>query len=76
MLRSIFLSSKYTVIVENGVRLRLNIVDTPGYGDLINNEGCWDPIVKYVGSSFDLVSAVDQSQPESWVEEKLTTTLI
>ena len=27
-----------TVIVENGVRLRLNIVDTPGYGDQVNNE--------------------------------------
>ena len=26
------------VISENGVRLRLNIVDTPGYGDQINNE--------------------------------------
>jgi septin 3/9/12 len=36
------------VIVENGVKLRLNIVDTPGYGDQINNEGCWDPIVKYI----------------------------
>lgn len=36
------------VISENGVKLRLNIVDTPGYGDLINNEGCWDPIIKYI----------------------------
>lgn len=36
------------VITENGVKLRLNIVDTPGYGDQINNEGCWDPIVKYI----------------------------
>ena len=27
------------VIAENGVKLRLNIVDTPGYGDQINNEG-------------------------------------
>jgi len=36
------------MISENGVRLRLNIVDTPGYGDLINNEGCWDPIIKYI----------------------------
>jgi len=36
------------VIVENGVRLRLNIIDTPGYGDMINNEGCWDPIIKYI----------------------------
>ncbi|EJD02284.1 septin ring protein [Fomitiporia mediterranea MF3/22] len=36
------------VITENGVRLRLNIVDTPGYGDMVNNENCWDPIVKYI----------------------------
>ncbi|EJD53102.1 cell division/GTP binding protein [Auricularia subglabra TFB-10046 SS5] len=36
------------VIVENGVRLRLNIVDTPGYGDQINNDNCWDPIIKYI----------------------------
>jgi len=36
------------VIVENGVKLRLNIVDTPGYGDQINNEGCWDAIIKYI----------------------------
>lgn len=40
------------VIVENGVRLKLNIVDTPGYGDNVNNEGCWDPIIKYVSSNF------------------------
>lgn len=26
------------VIEEHGVRLRLNIVDTPGYGDQVNNE--------------------------------------
>ncbi|KAL9084222.1 MAG: hypothetical protein Q9159_005345 [Coniocarpon cinnabarinum] len=36
------------IIEENGVRLRLNIVDTPGYGDLVNNDRCWDPIVKYI----------------------------
>ena len=26
------------MIEEKGVRLRLNIVDTPGYGDQINND--------------------------------------
>lgn len=36
------------VIEENGVRLKLNIIDTPGYGDQINNEKCWDPIAKYI----------------------------
>ena len=39
------------VIVEGGVRLKLNIVDTPGYGDQVNNEGCWEPIVRYVRST-------------------------
>ncbi|ORX33515.1 septin ring protein [Kockovaella imperatae] len=36
------------IISENGVKLKLNIIDTPGYGDLINNEGCWDPIIKHI----------------------------
>jgi len=27
-----------TDIEENGVRLKLNVVDTPGFGDFINNE--------------------------------------
>jgi septin 3/9/12 len=35
-------------VEENGVRLNLTIVDTPGYGDQVNNEKCWDPIVKYI----------------------------
>lgn len=33
---SVFLKKK--AIEENGVRLRLNIVDTPGYGDQVNND--------------------------------------
>lgn len=36
------------VLEENGVQLALNIVDTPGYGDLVNNDGCWEPIVNYI----------------------------
>ncbi|ANB15920.1 septin CDC10 [Sugiyamaella lignohabitans] len=35
-------------IQENGVKLKLNIIDTPGYGDQVNNEKCWEPIVKYI----------------------------
>ncbi|GAA98076.1 uncharacterized protein L969DRAFT_93305 [Mixia osmundae IAM 14324] len=36
------------IVQENNVTLRLNIVDTPGFGDLVNNEGCWDSIIKYI----------------------------
>lgn len=36
------------VLVENNVRLNVNVVDTPGFGDQINNEKCWEPLVKYI----------------------------
>ncbi|KAJ2614932.1 cell division control protein [Coemansia sp. RSA 1365] len=33
---------------ENGVRVRLTIIDTPGFGDQCNNEGCWVQVIKYI----------------------------
>jgi Septin len=50
----------FIVIVENGVRLRLNIVDTPGYGDQVNNEG-WCVLIslcyqKYPQSVYALIA--------------------
>ncbi|KAI8814089.1 septin ring protein [Cladochytrium replicatum] len=40
------------VIEENGVKLKLTITDTPGYGDQVNNENCWDPILKYIREQY------------------------
>ncbi|BGP45290.1 Cell division control protein 3 [Rhodotorula kratochvilovae] len=40
-------------IDENGVRLRLTVVDTPGYGDFINNEDGWKPILDNIEARFD-----------------------
>lgn len=39
-------------LIENNVRLNVNIVDTPGFGDHINNEKCVDPIVKYIKEQY------------------------
>ncbi|EPX74652.1 septin Spn2 [Schizosaccharomyces octosporus yFS286] len=36
------------VVQENRVQLQLNLIDTPGYGDQINNDKCWEPIIKYI----------------------------
>lgn len=36
------------VLLENNVRLNINVIDTPGFGDQINNEKCWEPLVKYI----------------------------
>ncbi|KAL7754452.1 cell division control protein [Sorochytrium milnesiophthora] len=40
------------MIEENGVKLKLTVVDTPGYGDLINNEHCLDPILKHIKDQY------------------------
>ncbi|PWN54147.1 putative cell division control protein CDC3 [Violaceomyces palustris] len=40
-------------IEENGVRLRLNVVDTPGFGDFVNNDESWKPIVDNIEARFD-----------------------
>ncbi len=41
------------VIEENGVRLKLTVTDTPGFGDHINNENCWLPILKYINEQYE-----------------------
>ncbi|KAJ1310191.1 hypothetical protein OPQ81_006935 [Rhizoctonia solani] len=40
-------------IEENGVRLRLTVVDTPGFGDFVNNDDSWKPIVENIEARFD-----------------------
>lgn len=33
---------------EDRVNLTVNVIDTPGFNDYINNDKCWEPIVKYI----------------------------
>ncbi|KAJ3334179.1 cell division control protein [Gonapodya sp. JEL0774] len=40
------------LLEENSVRLRLTIIDTPGFGDQVNNDACWDAIVRYVKEQY------------------------
>lgn len=35
------------------MRLRLTVVDTPGFGDFVNNDESWRPIVDNIDSRFD-----------------------
>jgi septin 2 len=40
-------------IEERGVKLRLTIVDTPGFGDAINSNSCFQTISQYVDAQFE-----------------------
>ncbi|XP_062242548.1 septin 4b isoform X2 [Platichthys flesus] len=46
--------TKHTVdIEEKGVKLKLTIVDTPGFGDAVNNTECWKSVTDYIDQQFE-----------------------
>ncbi|XP_016108997.1 septin 5b [Sinocyclocheilus grahami] len=45
---------KHTVdIEEKGIKLKLTIVDTPGFGDAVNNTETWKAITDYIDQQFE-----------------------
>uniref|UniRef100_A0A5F8GK92 Septin 9 n=1 Tax=Monodelphis domestica TaxID=13616 RepID=A0A5F8GK92_MONDO len=40
-------------IEEKGVRMKLTVIDTPGFGDHINNENCWQPIMQFINDQYE-----------------------
>ncbi|XP_056143520.1 neuronal-specific septin-3 isoform X2 [Lampris incognitus] len=51
--KTVKLESISHMIEEKGVKMKLTVIDTPGFGDQINNENCWEPIVKYVNEQYE-----------------------
>ncbi|XP_036443762.1 septin 4a [Colossoma macropomum] len=46
--------TKHTIgIEEKGVKLKLTIVDTPGFGDAVNNTESWRAVVDYIDQQFE-----------------------
>ncbi|KAM7282436.1 septin-7 isoform X1 [Ixodes scapularis] len=40
------------VLRESSVHLCLTVVDTPGFGDAVDNSQCWQPVADYVEAQF------------------------
>ena len=56
-------SDTFTDIEENGVRLRLTVVDTPGFGDYVNNRDSWTPIIDFIDDQHEAYMRQEQ-QPQ------------
>uniref|UniRef100_A0A8C2GVF4 Septin n=1 Tax=Cyprinus carpio TaxID=7962 RepID=A0A8C2GVF4_CYPCA len=54
------------LIKEGGVQLLLTIVDTPGFGDAVDNSNCWQPVIDHIDSKFE-----DYLNAESRVNRRL-----
>uniref|UniRef100_A0ABM5EMV1 Septin-5-like isoform X3 n=1 Tax=Pogona vitticeps TaxID=103695 RepID=A0ABM5EMV1_9SAUR len=53
ILQTVEITKHVVDIEEKGVKLRLTIVDTPGFGDAIDNTECWKPVADYVDQQFE-----------------------
>jgi len=51
--RTVQLDANTVEIEERGVKLRLTVVDTPGFGDAIDNTDSFQQIIKYIDQQFD-----------------------
>ncbi|MBN3300390.1 neuronal-specific septin-3 [Amia ocellicauda] len=51
--RTVEIRSVSHVIEEGGVKMKLTVIDTPGFGDQINNDNCWEPISQYVSEQYE-----------------------
>lgn len=41
------------LLKESGVNLLLTVVDTPGFGDAVDNSQCWQPISDYIEDKYE-----------------------
>jgi len=51
--QTVKLDASTVEIEERGVKLRLTVVDTPGYGDAIDNTDCFKAIIRYIDEQFE-----------------------
>uniref|UniRef100_H0XNL6 Septin n=1 Tax=Otolemur garnettii TaxID=30611 RepID=H0XNL6_OTOGA len=51
--RTVQIEASTVEIEERGVKLRLTVVDTPGYGDAINCRDCFKTIISYIDEQFE-----------------------
>ncbi|KAJ8324897.1 hypothetical protein BDV3_004558 [Batrachochytrium dendrobatidis] len=49
-------------LTEEGVTLMLTVIDTPGFGDQLNRETNFEPIINYIDSQYDQYLAAEKSQ--------------
>jgi len=47
------IQTKSVLIEEKSVKLRLTVVDTPGFGDMLDNTDCFKTISKYIDERFE-----------------------
>ena len=51
--KTVSVETRQVRLEEGGIHLNLTLVDTPGFGDLVDNTDCWVPITNYLETQFN-----------------------
>jgi septin 7 len=51
--KTLYVDSTTVMLSEKGVNLRLTIIDTPGFGESIDNSNCSTSIVDYIDLKYE-----------------------
>lgn len=51
--RTLAIEKKQLDIIEKGIKLKVTIVDTPGYGDPLNTHNSFEAVEHYIDEQFD-----------------------
>ncbi|XP_014776064.1 septin-7 isoform X2 [Octopus bimaculoides] len=51
--KTVKVDTTQVLLKENGVSLRLTVVDTPGFGDAVDNSNCWQPVIDFIDTKYE-----------------------
>ncbi|CAD5207904.1 unnamed protein product [Bursaphelenchus xylophilus] len=75
--KTVKIHAKTLELEEDGVHLNVTFVDTPGFGDFVDNKDCWDPIVKYIDDRFaEYLNEETRIERKAKIEDKRVHVLL
>ncbi|EPY52477.1 septin Spn1 [Schizosaccharomyces cryophilus OY26] len=63
------ISNNTVHIIENGINLEMTVIDTPGFGDFIDNTNCWEPIVNDIENRYNEYLDFEKRLPKSAIKD-------
>lgn len=69
-LNGVKIETRSANIIENGVKLKLTVIDSPGFGDSIDNSDAWEPIVKEIDYRYDQFLDAENRINRSTIEDQ------
>lgn len=58
------------LLIENGVKLTLTVVDTPGFGDALDNSDCWKPVLEYINQRYEDYLEAESNVQRSYISDR------